>query len=74
MTPAARPAPPEAARRKQRRIPLADQNRRRRELDEIRMRRALTPAERAEDDDLALRFAQRVWRAQLRDSLNRSHA
>jgi hypothetical protein len=51
-------------RRPHRRIPFADQLRRRRELDEIRMQRPLTAAERVEDDDLAQRFAQRVWRAQ----------
>ncbi len=59
-------ASPAKPRRQQHRIPLADQIRRRRELDAIRMQRALTPAERAEDDDLAERFAKRVWRAQLR--------
>ncbi len=53
-------------RRPHRRIPFKDQVRRRHELDAIRMQRALTAAERAEDDDLAQRFAQRVWRAQLR--------
>ena len=49
-------------RRPYRRIPLADQLRRRRELDEIRMARAFTPEERAEDDDLAERAYQRAYR------------
>lgn len=53
-------------RRPHRRIPHAEQVRRRRELDEIRMHRPLTPDERVEDDDLAQRFAQRVWRAEMR--------
>lgn len=54
-------------RRPQRRFPHADQVRRRRELDTIRMQRALTPEERLEDDDLAARFAKRVFREQLRE-------
>ncbi|CDO35799.1 hypothetical protein [Novosphingobium sp. KN65.2] len=49
-------------RRPHRRIPLPDQLRRRRELDDIRMRRALTAEERAEDDDLAERAYQRAYR------------
>ena len=49
-------------RRPHRRIALADQLRRRRELDDIRMKRALTAEERAEDDDLAERAYQRAYR------------
>lgn len=49
-------------RRAYRRIPLADQLCRRRELDDIRMVRVLTPEERAEDDDLAERAYQRAYR------------
>jgi len=52
-------------RRAQRRIPHAEQVRRRRELDAIRLNRPLTDAERMEDDDLARRFAERVRRAQV---------
>lgn len=53
------PAAP--ARRRHRRIPLPDQLRRRRELDDIRMLRSLTPEERTEDLDLADRAYQRQY-------------
>lgn len=59
---------PAKSRRPQRRIPFADQVRRRHELDAIRLDRPLTDAEREEDDLLALRFAQRIWRQQLTDA------
>lgn len=49
-------------RRPHRRIPLAEQLRRRRELDDIRLQRVLTAEERAEDDDLAERAYQRAYR------------
>jgi len=55
-------------RKPQRRIPHADQVRRRRELDEIRLQRPLTSAERIDDDDLAHRLYQRHWRQQLREA------
>lgn len=57
---------PAKPRRPHRRIPHTQQIRRRRELDEIRMSHPLTPEERAEDDDLADRFAKRIYRAELR--------
>lgn len=53
--------PASPAHRRHRRIPLPDQLRRRRELDEIRMLRSLTPEERTEDLDLADRAYQRQY-------------
>lgn len=44
------------------RMTFRQQRERTRQLDELRIRRGLTPEERAEADDLALKLYQRVYR------------
>ncbi len=45
-----------------RKMSIAEQRRRARELDDIRLQRPLTPTEQAEDDRLTEALYQRVWR------------
>ena len=52
--PAAKPKPPSLSFRQQRE--------RTRQLDELRIRRGLTPSERAEADALAAKLYQRIYR------------
>lgn len=46
------------------RLSVPEQNRRRAELDEIRLQRRLTPAEMEEDERLSHAFYMRQWRAE----------
>lgn len=45
------------------RMSYAQQRQRTRELDALRLQRKLTPVERAEADDLALKLYQRIYRS-----------
>lgn len=60
-------APHPAERKPPRKMSVADQVRRTRELDAIRLRRRLTPSEQAEADNLADRAYFRLWRARQRE-------
>lgn len=44
------------------RMSYAEQRQRTRELDDLRVARGLTPAEKAEADELALKLYMRVYR------------